>query len=1247
MSRDRLREARNQQYGQGNAGGYGQPQQPAYGGAVGGGGGAGGYGGGPGYGQTQGSYGGGGYGGYDSQPSAYNQAPAPSAYGAPNSYAPPVGQGDAYAMQPLNGGAGRANGSLIGPDLGPFFAEVESIQDDIKGLHSNINGVSELHSRRLASTDDATQSNTAAQLTQLTNQTTGLTNQIRQRILKLNEANRQSPQGDQGFNTRKLQIANLQNSFKRALEEYNMVEKRSREKYRDRMARQIKIVKPDATDAEIKAAWEDSQGGAQIFSQALVSSRTQGARAAFAEVQSRNQDLRKIEETITQLAQMMQDMATLVLEQDESVKLIETQAVQVNTDVEHGLEQTKKAVKSARRARKMRWACFFIILAIIIVAHCPFPYKPQNVEESRRRDFDASSRTPRCGFRFRSFTARPLCAPAMLAFRLYGALVALLFASAAWAQAQSNVSISVASSPSIDIATRFLETLHLRKPTVFHSFLHMLTEFKIRPKIDFTDPAFAPRAPGLDGRPRPGRYANHNPIFTRLATQNESFVALEHTLLRSRELRERGGYTLFKLALAGGVANDEIREMYRVWEEREMEVEQPAKVRGECVSWIDVAGKKVCSFDEFWKVVGLKENGRWGVIPVVADSPKTYSFDRFFPHDSQNSSLPLVVLYAAPTDEALPELYNALHALAAPASGRPPRLQFAIRWRLDPKLELQSYEPDWRVEAAIKDGYKAPQVESDFSARAVSYIRAAKDKFAALTQVATALPTVASDILATTARKGLPTTSSVPEQLLINGVSVPLDNLTYSGLLDLLDSERQLIYDVAASTVGLYNEDAAKIVRNAALTIEGPRSSAASLAVPTKERPLKFVNLASAMSKLATAFAKNSYIEGVIENETEENDPPAKATVHVVTDLNSEKGRQLVRNALKFAENTAEVRVSFVHNPGPDAEDPHAFSLSTLVAAMVESEDFPEAFPSEIVTFLDFNASPAHPPKRSLNDIWTKENPMTPFVDQGATEAQLAVAEAYWKVARTFCERAGFEPGVSAVLMNGRVIDLPEHEFAVGSFSALHQYELRRRIKPVVEAATAVFPDKIRENRKSQAEVFAAASSIIGVHGVSRQTIGAEKVKGLTQLVHGELSHALFLVTAVLDPLSPFGRTVAPILETIRTMPLFAIKAYLLPSASSTKPDFNVLSGRPFPVETLFDDNNTETVPRVTFAGLPEGAVLDVKVYDGKTGEVLAGPGGQGGETIIVEKDAKEVVYGQVVEVESEEDVKAHVRDEL
>lgn len=86
-------------------------------------------------------------------------------------------------------------------------------------------------------------------------------------------------------------------------------------------------------------------------------------------------------------------MATLVLEQDESVKMIETQAVQVNADVEngcvpvvlavslasasdpanmpHSLNQTKRAVKSARRARRMRWACFIITVwsvACLVIA---------------------------------------------------------------------------------------------------------------------------------------------------------------------------------------------------------------------------------------------------------------------------------------------------------------------------------------------------------------------------------------------------------------------------------------------------------------------------------------------------------------------------------------------------------------------------------------------------------------------------------------------------------------------------------------------------------------------------------------------------------------------------------------------------------------------------------------------------------------------------------------------------------------
>ncbi|KAI5476320.1 hypothetical protein MNV49_007891 [Pseudohyphozyma bogoriensis] len=321
-----------QQQGGQPQGGY-PPAQPSYGDQYGA--------------PQQQQYGGGGYGG----------APPPP---PPHSYPDQQQQYQQYPPQPSNGGGANS--------MQNFFAEVESIQNQIQQFRQSINHVSELHTRRLATTDDLQNSQSTAQLAQLTAETSALTNSIRNQIHRLNEQNKATPQGDAaGFNTRKAQIATLQNGFRKSLEEYNTVEKKSRDKYRQRMERQIRIVKPDATQEEIKAAFDDQQGGQQIFSQALIQSRQSGARAAFAEVQSRNQDLRKIEETITQLAQMMQDMATLVLEQDESVRVIETQAVQANTDVEQGLQQTQKAVKSARAARKKRWICFFIIVIILII----------------------------------------------------------------------------------------------------------------------------------------------------------------------------------------------------------------------------------------------------------------------------------------------------------------------------------------------------------------------------------------------------------------------------------------------------------------------------------------------------------------------------------------------------------------------------------------------------------------------------------------------------------------------------------------------------------------------------------------------------------------------------------------------------------------------------------------------------------------------------------------------------------------
>ncbi|GAA5913386.1 hypothetical protein JCM6882_004106 [Rhodosporidiobolus microsporus] len=831
-------------------------------------------------------------------------------------------------------------------------------------------------------------------------------------------------------------------------------------------------------------------------------------------------------------------------------------------------------------------------------------------------------------------------------------LAALLLAAVAQAsQAETALNVSVRSSTSSSIATRFIETVHSQRPSGFFDFLHLLTEYRLRTKTEFKHSALKPKAPGLDGKSRPSKYANHNPIFTRYAQPNESFAALEATLHRSMIFKPRGDMILFRLALAGDVAEETLEQMETVWQEREAEL-VASGAHKPCENWIDVGGQQVCKFDQFWKAVGPEQVIKRSVIKVAGSSPKTYPFDRFFPAE-RDESLPLVVFYAAPTDEAFPELFEALYALAKPKAGKP-RLQFALRWKPDTKTPVEHYLPDFVAEAALTSGVEVPEIKdvSDFSARVVGYAlkekkATPKDKLRLLTDAATSLPLLASEIAATS-----PVTVedvALPEQLYLNGRSIDPVTLSHAKLLLLFDEERKLLREIGTANVAVHEEYAKDIVVAANITFEQPRKSAVSLAVPTVDKPLKFVNLADAYHNLTGQFIRGSFVEGVAESEGD-IDPPPVASFLLVSDLDSEAGLQLVKNALKFLDNSGEVRLSLVHNPASDASTPDRFAFSTLVAKLIASRDFAEVYPTELLAFLDLNASADSPPKRSLSDEWTQENPMSPFVNNGATAEDEETAAKYWINAARFAKRVGAAPGESAVILNGRLIDLPSHEFATGSFHALHQYELKRRIRPVVAAMQPTMPKQVKLDRRLQGDVAAIATSVIAAEGTQRQYLDAAQLKGLPTIAVGDPSRSMFSFTAVLDPLSPFARATLPILHSLASFTLTHVRVYLVPSTVPTV-DLTSVRRRSFPTSITFDEDGQEIKPFVQLArGIPVGSVFDVKATRSTTGEELAGPGGKGSETIKIEKEGEvvEVVFGEVKGVAAKEKkAEAHVRDEL
>jgi len=304
--------------------------------------------------------------------SSYPPTQPSAGYGGYNSRrANPYAQQDdkGYEMSEVGGstvhltsGMGPAGGGG-GDSMTDFYNEIGSLQDSIRSFNDNVARIGDLHSRSLNNMDDAVAERNDRDMEDLVAETSALSGQLKRRIKALE---RQGGAGRDG-QIRKQQTALVKSKFVEAIQNYQGVEQQYRQRYKQRMERQYKIVKPDATPEEVRAVVNDESGG-QIFSQALMNSNRYGeSRAAYREVQARHEDIKRIESTLAELAQLFNDMSILVEQQDEQINTIEATAANVEKDMEVGVQYTEKAVDSARAARKKRWICFCIILVVLAI----------------------------------------------------------------------------------------------------------------------------------------------------------------------------------------------------------------------------------------------------------------------------------------------------------------------------------------------------------------------------------------------------------------------------------------------------------------------------------------------------------------------------------------------------------------------------------------------------------------------------------------------------------------------------------------------------------------------------------------------------------------------------------------------------------------------------------------------------------------------------------------------------------------
>uniref|UniRef100_A0A8C3HAF6 Syntaxin-1B n=1 Tax=Chrysemys picta bellii TaxID=8478 RepID=A0A8C3HAF6_CHRPI len=142
----------------------------------------------------------------------------------------------------------------------------------------------------------------------------------------------------------------LSRKFVEVMTEYNATQSKYRDRCKDRIQRQLEITGRTTTNEELEDMLES--GKLAIFTDDIKMD-SQMTKQALNEIETRHNEIIKLETSIRELHDMFVDMAMLVESQGEMIDRIEYNVEHSVDYVERAVSDTKKAVKYQSKARRV------------------------------------------------------------------------------------------------------------------------------------------------------------------------------------------------------------------------------------------------------------------------------------------------------------------------------------------------------------------------------------------------------------------------------------------------------------------------------------------------------------------------------------------------------------------------------------------------------------------------------------------------------------------------------------------------------------------------------------------------------------------------------------------------------------------------------------------------------------------------------------------------------------------------------
>lgn len=278
----------------------------------------------------------------------------------PNPYAATPYRSDTAQYQPQNNGAGAHESYEMTTYIGNDALEAaEIISGQVKDSKQMMANVLQLRRKLIGNIEG---------------DTTSHKHNIDKAMAEMKAYNKQlveniqRARGKFGVGTR---IDHEMESLRKNMQEYTEAERQIAGELEGQLAASWKIANGiDANDrAGDEMAREAVRSGAavQIFQNAAMGARRQGARNALSNAQARQQEIQHIAEQMEELLTLFDQMNKLVIEQEAPIEEIVKKTDETREDMNQGVIQLDSGIEKAKSARRKKWWCLLIVVILIVI----------------------------------------------------------------------------------------------------------------------------------------------------------------------------------------------------------------------------------------------------------------------------------------------------------------------------------------------------------------------------------------------------------------------------------------------------------------------------------------------------------------------------------------------------------------------------------------------------------------------------------------------------------------------------------------------------------------------------------------------------------------------------------------------------------------------------------------------------------------------------------------------------------------